>query len=148
MIYLSDSPIIPVGCYGTYTYQLASIVDLKAVLDGNAGEWEVAFAYPRTCDLIHHWTGISLHDYESPTLDMWESLRLAHGDEVLLVRYSRRVILRSFTNPDQMMEQLLSRIEEPTTDVWMRMDDWELSWVRFAHHEPERGHTDHQAAER
>ncbi len=41
MIYISDSPIIPVGCYGTYTYRRASIEDLLAVINGDFGDWEV-----------------------------------------------------------------------------------------------------------
>ena len=136
MIYISDSPVIPVSCFGLYKYRRAGIDDLVAVLDGEFGDWEVAVTFPRSLDLVQRWTGISLHDCESSSLDASNSLRLVHEDRIFLLRYGRRFIAGHCVDTDLMTKELLTSTTRTQSDSWMELDEWELSWIDFIGQQP------------
>lgn len=109
MIFLMNSAVMPSGCYGTYTYQRASLQDLLQVLQDRYGPWVSTIGYPQNVDLIEKWTGIRI-----PVNRV--SVQLVHGDSALIMR-------------------LKERIADPKTKgapVSEDPEDWEFAWVHYS----------------
>lgn len=105
MMYLMNSAVMPAGCYGLYTYQPATLEDLRAVV---RGEYVSAIGYPQNADLIERWTGIR------PPVQRIE-VDFQPGDRALVMRLKTRV-----ANPATKGAPVS---EDPA--------DWEFAWVSF-----------------
>lgn len=108
MIHLLNSAVMPAGCYGTYTYRLATLTDLAAVVRDEHGEWTSAIGYQQNIDLIKGWTGVRV------PLNRIETI-LKDGDQMFVMRLKSRVF-----NPGAK--------GAPVTD---NPDDWEFAWVEY-----------------
>lgn len=105
IIYLTNSAVMPSGCYGTYRYRPATLDDLQGVL---RGEYVSAIGYPQTVDLIERWTGVR------PPLSRVE-INFQHGDKALVMR------LKSYVPNPATKGAPVS--EDPS--------DWEFAWVEY-----------------
>ncbi|MCB1717595.1 MAG: DUF1874 domain-containing protein [Candidatus Competibacteraceae bacterium] len=108
MIYLMNSAVMPAGAFGTYTYRPAAVDDLKAVLNGEHGEFQSCLGYAQNADLVEEWTG------KRPAVAR-VTVEFKDGDRAIVMR-------------------LNSRVADPTTKgkpVSTDPKDWEIAWVEF-----------------
>ena len=109
MIYLMNSAVMPAGCYGTYRYSPAFLVDLKCLVAAGLGEYTSCLGYPQNAELVEAWVGIR------PEVSR-ANVEFKDGDRAFVMR-------------------LKSRVANPTTKggpVSEDPADWEFAWVEFS----------------